>query len=100
VALPFIGMVLGPSAIDVRTKEIVILRTSAKASCRYCVESHTLVALGAGLSTDEVRSLRADDAVDVAFPAEDERALIGWCDAMVATGPGRPAGDDARLGIR
>jgi len=91
VALPFISMVLGPSAIDVRTKEIVILRTSAKASCRYCVESHTLVALGAGLSTDEVRSLREDDSVDVAFPAEDERALIAWCDAMVATGPLDPA---------
>jgi len=91
VALPFIGVVLGPSAIDVRTKEIVILRTSAKASCRYCVESHTLVALGAGLSTDEVRSLRDDDVVDVAFPAEADRTLIAWCDAMVATGPIAPA---------
>ena len=34
VAMPFIGMVLGPSAIDVRTKEIVILRTSG----RRCTE--------------------------------------------------------------
>jgi len=42
---PFIGTVLGPSAIDARTKEIVILRTSARASYRYRVESHTLVAL-------------------------------------------------------
>ncbi|HEV8116645.1 MAG TPA: hypothetical protein VGP53_10440, partial [Acidimicrobiales bacterium] len=27
VTLPFIGAVLGPSAIDLRTKEVVILRT-------------------------------------------------------------------------
>ncbi|HEV8116084.1 MAG TPA: carboxymuconolactone decarboxylase family protein, partial [Acidimicrobiales bacterium] len=58
VTLPFIGAVLGPSAIDLRTKEIVILRTSARASCRFCVESHTLVALDSGLSVPEVRALR------------------------------------------
>src|SRR6266851_7657616 len=58
VALPFIGMVLGPSAIGVRTKEIAILRTSARASCRYCVEAHTVAALDVGFTAAEVRSLR------------------------------------------
>jgi len=91
VAMPFLGMVLGPSAIDVRTKEIVILRTSARASCRYCVESHTLAALDAGLTTDEVRGLRGDMAVEAAFPNEDDRAVIAWCDAVVAAGPVDPA---------
>jgi len=41
---PFLGAVLGPSAVPARTKEIVVLRTSARASCRYCVEAHTVVA--------------------------------------------------------
>ncbi len=91
VAVPFIGMVLGPSAIDLRTKEIVILRTSARASCRYCVESHTVVALDVGLTTDEVRGLRGDMAVEAVFGSEDDRALIAWCDAVVATGPVDPA---------
>ena len=86
VTLPFIGAVLGPSAIDLRTKEVVILRTSARASCRYCVESHTLVALDSGLSISEVRALRGELAVDDAFPAEEDRAVIAWCDALVGTG--------------
>jgi len=86
VVVPFIGLVLGPSAIDMRTKEIVILRTSARASCRYCVEAHTVVALDTGLSTTEVRALRGEIAVAEAFPAEADRAVIAWCDAVVATG--------------
>ena len=86
VTLPFIGAVLGPSAIDPRTKEVVILRTSARASCRFCVESHTLVALDSGLSVSEVRALRGELDVDEAFPAEEDRAVIAWCDALVGTG--------------
>ncbi|MDQ2826125.1 MAG: carboxymuconolactone decarboxylase family protein [Actinomycetota bacterium] len=86
VALPFIGTVLGPSAIDARTKEIVILRTSARASCRYCVESHTLVALDSGLSADEVHALRGEADIDGAFPAEEDRSIIAWCDALATTG--------------
>lgn len=88
-ALPFLRTVLGPSALDLRTKEICILRTSARASCRYCVESHTVVALDAGLSVEEVRGLRGDNggAVSNAFPAEADQALIAWCDAMVGVGP-------------
>ena len=35
--MPFLGTALGPSGIDWRTKEIVIVRTSALAGCRYCV---------------------------------------------------------------
>jgi AhpD family alkylhydroperoxidase len=86
VGIPFIGLVLGPSAIDMRTKEVVILRTSARASCRYCVEAHTVVALDSGLSTTEVRALRGEGAVGEAFPAEEDRAVIAWCDAMVGSG--------------
>ncbi len=87
VAIPFIGLVLGPSAIDIRTKEMVVLRTSARASCRYCVESHTVGALDSGLSTTEVRALRGEGAVEEAFPAEEDRAVIAWCDALVGCGP-------------
>ncbi len=87
VAVPFITVVLGPSAIDVRTKEVVILRTSARASCRYCVESHTVVALDNGLSTTEVRALRGEVDIEEAFPVEEDRAVIAWCDALVGTGP-------------
>jgi AhpD family alkylhydroperoxidase len=88
-ALPFIGAVLSPSSIDIRTKEIVILRTSAVRACRYCIDSHTPVALDAGLSAPQVRALRNEPGFTLAaeFTDEHERALIAWVDE-VATGSG------------
>jgi AhpD family alkylhydroperoxidase len=91
VALPFIGAALGASAIDLRTKEIVILRTSAVLRCRYCVQTHAVVAHDADLSADQVNALADDDAdaIAAAFPDAADRALISWTDA-VALGPGTP----------
>jgi AhpD family alkylhydroperoxidase len=89
VGLPFIGAALAPSAIPFRTKEIVILRTSALLACRYCIDSHTPVALDSGLSHDQVRSLRNEPGfdTDAQFPDSIDRALIRWIDE-VATGRG------------
>jgi AhpD family alkylhydroperoxidase len=89
VTLPFLGAVLGPSAVGLRTKEIVILRSSAMLGCRYCVDAHTVVARDASLSVDEVRALRGEGDVAAAFAEDRERALIAWVDA-VAVGPGDP----------
>jgi AhpD family alkylhydroperoxidase len=96
VALPFIGQALGPAAVDLRTKEIVILRTSAVLACRYCTETHTVVARDAGLSLKEVRALRGEAPREV-FDDPREQALLDWIDA-VALGPGSPpAAVTARL---
>ncbi len=106
-AMPFLGAALGPSGIDWRTKEIVIVRTSALAGCRYCVQAHTVVALDAGLSRDEVRALRTDIAVADAFsdpwasrhrPADHphHRAAVGTGEGAAA--PGR--GPTPRCGLR
>lgn len=89
VALPFIGGALSPGAVDLRTKEIVILRASALLECRYCTLTHTVVARDAGLTRDEVRALRGDAARAV-FTAPRERALLDWVD-VVALGPGAPS---------
>ncbi|CAN5190221.1 hypothetical protein BH23ACT9_BH23ACT9_08630 [soil metagenome] len=91
VALPFIGAALGPSAIDLRTKEIVILRTSALLECRYCVQTHAVVAHDADLTGAQVDALAGEDpgTIATAFPAPADRALIAWTDA-VALGPGTP----------
>ena len=80
--LPFLGSVLGPSWISLRDKEIVIMRTSAVMGCRYCTQAHTVVALDAGLTLDEVRALRGEAPLDETFGDEDERALVAWCDAV------------------
>jgi len=94
---PFLGRVLGPSCLPARIKEIAILRTSARASCRYCIEAHTVVARDVGLSVAEVRALRGEPGVEAAFGDPAERAVIGWCDALVGTGP---VGKDIKAGLR
>jgi AhpD family alkylhydroperoxidase len=102
--LPFLGSVLGPSWIPLRDKEIVILRTSAVMGCRYCTEAHTVVALDSGLGRDEVRALRGELPVEDAFPDDDDRALVAWCDAVahgveadLEQARSRLRGDDARV---
>lgn len=93
--MPFVGTVLGPSAIGGRIKEIVIVRTSALQQCRFCVQTHTVVALDAGLDRAEIASLRDEHAPDgEVFTDPAERALLHWVDT-VATGPG-PVDERAR----
>ncbi len=87
VTLPFVGRVLGPTAVDERIKEIVILRCSALMECRYCVETHTAIALDSGLSREEVRALRGERELDGVFTDEDVLVLIAWVEA-VALGHG------------
>ena len=94
VALPFIGATLSPSALDWRTKEIVIVRTSALMQCRYCIDSHTPVALDSGLSSVQVHALRSEADLAMAFDNPRDLALVHWTDAVV--GPG-PVSDDSRL---
>lgn len=89
--MPFIGTVLGPSSLDARTKELVILRTSAVADCSYCVGTHTVVAMDMGLGPQEIRALRGEAPIDEAFPDQSERALLAWTDA-VAGMPGLDLG--------
>lgn len=86
--LGFVGAALGDGAVSTRHKEFAILRTSVLQGCRYCIHAHTAVALDAGLSVDEVRALRGEVPIEVGFPDDAERALIGWIDAVAgAAGP-------------
>ncbi len=94
VALPFVGAALGPGALDARAKELAILRTSALLECRYCVQTHSVVARDCGLSVGEVRALRGEGRLDPTFPEERDRAMLAWTDA-VALGRG-PVGADVQ----
>jgi len=87
VALPFIDAALGPGTLGERLKEIAVLRTSALLGCRYCVQTHTAVALDSGLTAAEVRALRGEAELAPAFGAARDRAAIAWIDA-VASGRG------------
>jgi AhpD family alkylhydroperoxidase len=93
VAMPFIAVVFGPSSVDLRTKEIVVLRVSAKLGCRYCVQSHTVAAWDAGLSVQETRGLCGEPLT----MGEREDALVAWCDAFCAAPEPVPRALTARL---
>ncbi len=81
-ALPFIGAALGPSGVSFRHKEIAILRTSANLACRYCIDTHTVVAHESGLSHREVLALRSCPDPSEVFDDPAERVLIAWIDAL------------------
>ena len=80
-ALPFIGAVFGPTAVEPRLKEIVVLAVSAANGCRYCTETHTGVARRMGFAADELAALLGE------APAPDrwtgrERALLAFSEAL------------------
>lgn len=81
--LPFVNAVLGPTSIDERTKEIVILRVSALNGCPYCTDTHTVAAWDAGLSPAETGALCA--AGEPGDLGRRELALVRWADAVNAT---------------
>lgn len=85
-ALGFLGAALGGSWLPTRTKEIVVLRVSALAGCRYCTSAHTVVALDSGLTRDQVRGLRGELPVSHVFDDAADLAVIGWSDAVHAGG--------------
>ena len=83
--MPFLGQIMGESAVDLPTKELVILRVSQLNGCRYCLATHRPAALDSGVPSAQV------DAVCDAAPLEElparERAIIAWVD-QVSADPG------------
>ena len=77
----FIAAVYGPGSLPARKREIVILRTSARHGCRYCVAVHMRAAARAGLTSAEVDDLRGagEPACDW---SDSDRALIEFSDRM------------------
>lgn len=96
VTLPFLSTVLSASALDARTKEIVIVRTSALQECRYCIDAHSVVALDTGLTVDEVRTLSG--AGPASLTDDDEAALLAWIDAVAGATGVVPDSVASRLG--
>jgi AhpD family alkylhydroperoxidase len=77
--LPFLGQVLGESAVDLATKELVIVRVSELSGCRYCLDVHRPAALEAGVEPRHVDAL-CGGSLD-ALP-ERERAIVEWVDLV------------------
>ena len=78
VAMPFLGVVYGPTSVAPRLKEIVILAVSAANGCRYCTTAHTGVARRLGFAPDELAALLGQ-APAPGGPWEALRApSLGW----------------------
>lgn len=82
-ALPFMAAVFGPTSVEARLKEIVVLRVSAANGCRYCTETHTDVARRMHFDVAEVAALRGEALPPESF-ARVERALIAFSEALSA----------------
>ena len=83
--MPFVAQVLGPAALDLRAKELIVLRVSERAGCDYCVGAHRVAAADAGVSALEDAALTGRVPLEDAF-AGDELALLRLCDAIAAGG--------------
>ncbi|GAC1418020.1 MAG: hypothetical protein NVSMB64_27760 [Candidatus Velthaea sp.] len=59
-AMPFFAAVYGPSALEDRLKEIVVLKISARNGCSYCTRVHDDIARAAGLGEEERGFLRGE----------------------------------------
>ena len=89
VTLPLLGRVYGPTSVDPRLKEIVVLRVSVRAGCRYCVATHTVAAWDAGVTEAETAALHGSGQ----GLGEREAALVEWCDEIARCGDA--VGDEA-----
>jgi len=73
--VPLYGAIMGPGAVERRTKELVYLACSYANRCVYCTASHTASGKKAGISDDELQALQAEH--DQSF-SEPERAAIQY----------------------
>lgn len=78
--MPFLAQVMGPGALDLATKELVILRVSQLNGCRYCLAAHRPVALDAGVPPEQVDAVCELAPHDVLPPRE--RTIIAWVDQV------------------
>jgi AhpD family alkylhydroperoxidase len=79
--LPFLGQIYDEGAVDLATKELVVVRVSQLNRCRYCIASHRPIALDAGVPAPHVAAVCDEASLD-SLP-ERERTLVAWVDAYV-----------------
>ena len=79
--MPFLAQIYSASSIDLRTKELVIVRVSQLNSCRYCLAAHRPAALDAGVSEEELAAIC--DESPLAGLGEREATLVEWVDRYV-----------------
>lgn len=80
--VPLYGSIMGPGAVDRRTKELVYLAVSYANECPYCTADHVATGTRAGITEEELRALATEQ--DHGF-AEPERAAIQYARELTQT---------------
>ena len=88
--VPFYGSIMGPGALDRRTKELVYLTVSYANHCAYCTAAHVASGRKAGVTEDEMRALQGSE--DGGFSAP-ERAAIQYARELTRTSDGAKTRD-------
>jgi AhpD family alkylhydroperoxidase len=84
--LPFLSQIMGESSLDLRTKELVIVRVSQLNGCRYCLAAHRPLALAAGVPAQHVAAVCDERPLDQ-LP-DREHALVEWVDRVTLDAAG------------
>ncbi|MGI8972866.1 MAG: carboxymuconolactone decarboxylase family protein [Gaiella sp.] len=79
--MPFLGQIFDEGAVDLATKELVVVRVSRLNACRYCLASHRPTALDVGVPEEQVAAV-CDERPLAELP-ERERTIVEWVDAYV-----------------
>jgi uncharacterized peroxidase-related enzyme len=88
--VPFYGAIMGPGAVERRTKELVYLTVSYANECAYCTAAHTATGRKAGITEEEMRALQTEQ--DHGFsPAE--RAAIEYARELTQAADGTDTRD-------
>jgi AhpD family alkylhydroperoxidase len=79
--VPFITQTSDPGAVDLATKELVVLRISHLNACPYCLAAHRRLAVESGVGVEEAAALCNEAPLDKL--GERERTLVEWVDRYV-----------------
>lgn len=78
--MPFLSQIMGESAVDLPTKELVIVRVSQLNSCRYCLAAHRPIALDSGVPSAQLDAVSELAPLDALPPREG--AIVAWVDQV------------------
>ena len=87
VAQPLLGFMLAAirheisGVLDMRTKALVILKTSTLNGCDYCVGHNTALGRGLGFAEDEIAAISGDYRGSHYFSGA-EKAAIAWAECL------------------
>lgn len=79
--LPFLGQIYDEGAVDLTTKELVVVRVSQLNACRYCLAAHRPLALELGVTDEHLAAVCDELPLDVL--GERERTIVEWTDCYV-----------------